>query len=43
VRRNSAAHSWSWKKQLTPDEIERVKTITAPLWTRFYRDEDWGE
>ncbi len=43
VRRNSAAHSWSWKKQLTPEEIERVRTITGPLWKSFYNDADWGE
>ena len=43
VRRNSAAHSWSWKKQLTPEEIERVRTSTDPLWKRFYSDADWGE
>jgi hypothetical protein len=43
VRRDSAAHSWSWKKQLTPEEIERVRTITGPLWKSFYNDADWGE
>jgi len=43
VRRNSAAHSWSWQKQLTPEEIERVRTSTDPLWKRFYSDADWGE
>lgn len=43
VKRNSAAHSWSWKKQLTPEEIERVRAITDPLWRRFYSDADWGD
>jgi hypothetical protein len=43
VRRNSAAHSWSWKKQLTPEEVERVRTLTDPLWKRFYSEADWGE
>jgi hypothetical protein len=43
VRRNSAAHSWSWKKQLTPAEVERVREITDPLWKSFYGDEAWGE
>jgi hypothetical protein len=43
VRRNSAAHSWSWKKQLTPEEIERVRAGTEPLWKRFYSEADWGD
>jgi hypothetical protein len=43
VRRHSAAHSWSWKRQLTPEEVERIRTITDPLWKSFYSETDWGE
>ena len=43
IRRDSAAHSWSWKKQLGPEEVARVRKITDPLWKRWYAPADWGD
>jgi hypothetical protein len=43
VRRNSDAHSWSWTRELTPAEIERVRERTQPFAARFYGDADWIE
>ena len=42
IRRNSEAHSWSWRDQLTREEIERVRAGTAPVANRYYNDHDWA-
>jgi hypothetical protein len=41
IRRDSAAHVWNWKRQLTPEEIDRVRERTGALAARFYDDADW--
>jgi hypothetical protein len=43
VKRNSNAHSWSWTRQLSAAEIERVYERTKPFAARFYDDADWIE
>jgi hypothetical protein len=41
IRRDSAAHVWNWKKRLTEDEIERIRTGTAAIAEQMYGPEDW--
>ena len=41
LARDSRAGIWTWKARLSPEEIERVRTGTEPLWRSFYADEDW--
>ena len=41
LRRDSRASIWTWKSRLTPEEIERVRVETEPLWKEFYSDGDW--
>jgi hypothetical protein len=41
IRRDSAAHVWNWKRRLSNEEIERVRTGTATIADRFYGPEDW--
>lgn len=41
LKRNSRANIKTWKKRLTPDEIQRVRSITEPVASHFYSDEDW--
>ena len=41
IRRNSESNIWNWKKRLTPEEIQRVRTQTEAIANQFYRDEDW--
>jgi len=41
LKRNSRANIKSWKKRLTPEEIQKVRSITEPVARYFYSDEDW--
>jgi hypothetical protein len=41
VCRDSVSHLSNWKRRLTPAEIERVRTRTAPVADRFYSAEEW--
>ena len=41
VRRDSAAARRTWKKRLTHEEIDRVRTGTSDVWPLFYSDDDW--
>ena len=38
---DSSVHARAWREQLTPAEIERVRTLTADVAARFYADADW--
>lgn len=41
VRLDSRANLSNWKKRLTPDEIERIRSITETVAARYYSDYDW--
>jgi hypothetical protein len=41
LERDSRAGIWTWKARLTPEEIDRIRTGTDPLWRSFYSDDDW--
>jgi hypothetical protein len=41
IRRDSAAHVWNWKRRLSDEEIERVRSGTAAIAGQFYGPEDW--
>ena len=40
--RNSLENIHTWKKRLTPEEIERVKSGTESVWRLYYNDDDWA-
>lgn len=41
IRLNSAAAATSWKKRLTPAEVEAVREVSGEIGEAFYRDEEW--
>jgi hypothetical protein len=41
IRRNSAEQARSWRAQLSPEEIARIRGGTGPLAQRYYGDGDW--
>ncbi|MEW6031096.1 MAG: sulfotransferase [Chloroflexota bacterium] len=41
VKLDSRANVGSWKKRLDPAEIARIRTITEPVASLFYSDEEW--
>ena len=41
VKLDSRANLDNWKKRLTTDEIERVRTITEGISTLYYSDAEW--
>jgi hypothetical protein len=41
LKRDSLVGIWTWKARLTPEEIERIREGTDPLWRTFYSEEDW--
>ncbi len=41
VRRNSRAAAVAWRSRLDASEVERIRTLTHPLASAFYSDEDW--
>jgi hypothetical protein len=41
IRRNSAEQARSWRAQLSPEEIARIRSGTGPLAQRYYGDGDW--
>jgi Sulfotransferase family len=41
VKLASAASLGRWRKQLTPEEIEFLRSSTGDVWPSFYSDEDW--
>ena len=41
VRLNSAASLASWKRRLSPDDVERIRAGVADVARDFYGDEDW--
>jgi len=40
-QRNSKDLVKRWKTKLTPAQIDRIRTITEPIASRLYGDEDW--
>ncbi len=40
--RDSKSNIFTWKKRLTPEEIERVKIGTAEIFNQFYLEDDWS-
>jgi hypothetical protein len=40
VRLDSAANLDSWQRRLTPEEVERIRAMTDPLATRWYRSDE---
>jgi hypothetical protein len=42
VRLDSAANLNNWKHRLTPEEIARVRQLSAEVAAGYYPDEDWG-
>jgi hypothetical protein len=41
TRVNSRANIDSWKRRLQPDEVERVRQITAEIANQYYPSESW--
>jgi hypothetical protein len=41
VHLDSRASLSNWKKRLTDEEIERIRTLTAGVATKFYPEESW--
>lgn len=41
VKLDSRANLKNWKKRLAPEEIERIRKLTADVAGRYYVDEDW--
>jgi hypothetical protein len=41
VRVDSGANVSSWKRRLSPDEIERIRTGVADVSPTFYADDEW--
>jgi hypothetical protein len=41
VRLNSRAGVESWRRRLTPEQVERIRTGVADVSPRFYSDDDW--
>jgi hypothetical protein len=41
VKLDSRANLDNWKKRMTADEIERVRTITEGISTLYYSDAEW--
>lgn len=42
LKRNSKSNISNWKKQLTQDEICRIKDKTYEVASKFYTEEDWA-
>jgi hypothetical protein len=40
-RRDSRAAISAWKQQLSAEDRATIKERTAPVWTRFYDEDDW--
>ncbi|RDK84814.1 sulfotransferase domain-containing protein [Marinirhabdus gelatinilytica] len=40
-QRDSKQNISTWKTRLEPEEIERIKEGTQPIWPHFYTEEDW--
>ena len=39
--RDSRSVPRNWEKRLSPDEVDRIRTATAPLWESFYGPDSW--
>ncbi|MGH3134044.1 MAG: sulfotransferase [Gaiellaceae bacterium] len=43
VRLDSRANLENWKQRLTPDEVRRIRDITAHVARHYYSEESWGQ
>jgi len=41
VRRDSRANIFGWKKRLSEEAVDRVRTRLADIWPRLYSEQDW--
>lgn len=41
IRLDSRANVQSWKRKLTPQEVERIRELTAPIAEVFYEPSEW--
>lgn len=41
-KRNSRENIGTWKQRLTVDEVKLIKDRTKPVWTNFYKEDDWN-
>jgi hypothetical protein len=41
LKRNSKENIKSWKKRLTEEDINNIKSKTRPIWEKFYTENDW--
>jgi hypothetical protein len=41
VQLDSRANLANWKRRLTPEEINRIRDLTADVAAQYYTDQDW--
>lgn len=41
LKRDSRLNIKSWKRRLSKKEINKIRKVTEPYWTKFYTDSDW--
>jgi hypothetical protein len=41
LKRNSKENINSWKKRLSSEEINKIKSDTSKVWNKFYSENDW--
>jgi hypothetical protein len=41
VKLDSRANMDNWKKRLTPEEINRIRTMTEEISSFYYSDAEW--
>jgi hypothetical protein len=39
--RDSRQTVQNWKRRLTASEIDRIRTETADVWPKLYRNDEW--
>ena len=42
-RQDSASLADAWKKSFSDEEIEKIRSITSPVWELFYEEESWPD
>jgi hypothetical protein len=41
LRLNSRANIWNWRHRLDAEEVRRVRELTQPVASAWYKDDDW--
>ncbi len=41
-RQDSESLAGAWKNSMSPNDIQRIKDITSPVWEYFYDDDSWA-